>query len=195
MNLQQSLKIFGNTDIYVIDQILKKRYLPGQKILDAGCGNARNLRWFYNCGFDITGVDNDEERLQLARIAYPKSSANFIKADLSNLSFGNAEFDHIICCAVLHFAEDEEHFKKMFSELVRVLKPGGSLLVRTASTIGFEGKEINLKDSVSNQKAGFFISREQIYDLKDSFRLEFLEPVKTTNVEDRRAMTSLVFKK
>ena len=41
----------GNTDIYLIDQILKERYTPKDIILDAGCGSGRNLKWFYDNGF------------------------------------------------------------------------------------------------------------------------------------------------
>jgi SAM-dependent methyltransferase len=37
----------SGTDIYILDQILKNRYQTGDSILDAGCGNGRNLKWFY----------------------------------------------------------------------------------------------------------------------------------------------------
>ena len=36
-------ELIGNTDIYLIDQIMKNRYNQQDKILDAGCGNGRNL--------------------------------------------------------------------------------------------------------------------------------------------------------
>ncbi|MCP9199970.1 class I SAM-dependent methyltransferase [Gramella sp. GC03-9] len=195
MELQQTLDIFGNMDIYVIDQILKKRYQHGQNILDAGCGNGRNLKWFYNCRFDFKGVDVDEERLQQAKNLYPESSNSFIRANLTNLPFEKAVFDHILCCAVLHFAEGEAQFLEMFSELERVLKPGGSLLIRTASNIGFEERSIRLKDTISKQSAEFFISRQQIADISKNFGLGLIEPVKTTNVQDERAMTTLVLRK
>ena len=37
----------GGIDLYLLDQILKKRYQRTERILDAGCGAGRNLKWFY----------------------------------------------------------------------------------------------------------------------------------------------------
>ena len=34
-------------------------------------------------------------------------------------------FDFIICSAVLHFCENREHFRELFKEIVRVLRPNG----------------------------------------------------------------------
>ncbi|MBI9042777.1 hypothetical protein [Lutibacter sp.] len=39
-SLKNSIK---DVDIYILDQILKERYQPETKILDAGCGGGRNL--------------------------------------------------------------------------------------------------------------------------------------------------------
>ena len=47
----ESLKlkeIVGNTDIYLLDQILKSRYQQEDKILDVGSGKGRNIHWFYH---------------------------------------------------------------------------------------------------------------------------------------------------
>ena len=34
---------FGQIDIYVFDQLLRGRIVPGMRVLDAGCGDGRNL--------------------------------------------------------------------------------------------------------------------------------------------------------
>ena len=44
------MEAFLGMDIYLIDQILKGRYLPGELILDAGAGGGRNLNWFFDQG-------------------------------------------------------------------------------------------------------------------------------------------------
>ncbi|RYE38052.1 MAG: class I SAM-dependent methyltransferase, partial [Sphingobacteriales bacterium] len=49
--------IVGQTDIYLLDQILKQRYVSGQRVLDAGCGTGRNLHWFMRNGFNVVGTD------------------------------------------------------------------------------------------------------------------------------------------
>lgn len=40
-------------DIYLLDQIMKGRYDKEDIILDAGCGEGRNLRWFVEMDHDI----------------------------------------------------------------------------------------------------------------------------------------------
>ena len=49
----------GNIDIYLLDQILKGRFNKGMKILDAGCGEGRNLIYFMREGFTVYGIDEN----------------------------------------------------------------------------------------------------------------------------------------
>lgn len=195
MNYEQTYELLGNVDIYVIDQILKNSYLPGQSILDAGCGEGRNLKWFYHNDFEIYGVDFDTHRLEIAQKNYPKIKDRFLLSNIDTLPFTNNYFDHIICSAVLHFAENKTHFMAMFSELIRVLKPNGMLFIRMASMIGLDGRAPFLKDQSSNRPGSYFLTREMLSQLLHNFSITPIEPIKTTNVEDQRAMTTLVFRK
>ena len=119
MNYSQTFDSLGNVDIYVIDQILKNRYTKGDSILDAGCGSGRNLKWFYQDDYTISGIDTNLERLAHARENYPKFAVNFIEGTIDALPYGDHNFDHILCCAVLHFAKSEAHLKKMFCAAAR----------------------------------------------------------------------------
>lgn len=195
MNYTETEAILGKVDIYIIDQILKNRYTPDDSILDAGCGEGRNLRWFYSNNYKISGIDTDIERLENAKLMYPKSTDNFQVGNLDTLPYGENEFDHIICSAVLHFAESEKHFFTMFSELVRVLKQQGTLFIRVASDIGLDGRKPYLRESQTNREGTFFITRSIIQEILEKYPIILIDPVKTTNVEDKRAMTTLVFRK
>lgn len=195
MNYSQTEAILGKVDIYLIDQILKNRYAPNDSILDAGCGEGRNLKWFYANNYKISGIDTDIERLENAKLMYPKSANNFQVGNLDALPYDENKFDHIICSAVLHFAESEKHFFMMFSELLRVLKPQGTLLIRMGSDIGLDGNVPYLKESQTNRAGTFFITREHIKNIRENYNIELIELVKTTNVEDKRAMTTLVMRK
>lgn len=195
MNHTQTFDLIGNVDIYILDQILKGRYEAGASILDAGCGSGRNLKWFYQNDFTITGIDVDAERIIQAKENYPEASRNFSVGTLENLPYASRSFDHILCCAVLHFAQSEAHFNKMITEMVRVLKRGGSLLIRIASAIGLDGKEPFVQDSFSKKLGRFFITRNLLIKISEDNPLVLVEPVKTTNVNDKRAMTTLVFQK
>lgn len=195
MKIPNIADLLGKTDIYIIDQIMKDRYTTGQKILDAGCAEGRNLRWFYLNNFDIYGIDTDSERLETAKQQYPKLAHNFTTGSIEKLPYEEATFHHVICSAVLHFAQSEKHFFTMFTELIRVLKPVGTLFIRVASNIGLDGNTPYLKESHTNREGTFFITREIIASLLTDFSVELLDPVKTTNVQDKRAMTTLVFQK
>lgn len=195
MKLSKLTQLTGKTDIYIIDQIMKERYQKGDVILDAGCAEGRNLHWFYLNNFEIYGIDTDTSRLAIAKECYPKKASNFEEGSITCLAYDKNTFNHIICNAVLHFAENEVHFNKMFSELVRVLKPNGSLLIRIASTIGLDGNKPFLQESKTNRKGTFYINRAIIQQLLDRYPLALIEPIKTTNVADERAMTTLVLSK
>jgi len=149
MNPTKKLKEnIGDIDIYLLDQILKERFLPPQKILDAGCGNGRNLHWFYKHHFKVFGIDIDEQKINFIKNRYPKQQDNFLVAPVNKLPFSKNEFHHIICNAVLHFAEDENHFYNMFSELIRVLQPNGMLFIRMTSVFGIEKLVVPIKNGV-----------------------------------------------
>lgn len=194
-NLKQSL---GNIDVYVLDQILKGRYNQDDKILDAGCGNGRNIHWLYHNNFKVWGVDRDSDAIDYMKRIYSRIENNFQTAQLSELPFTESSFDHLICSAVLHFAESEAQFRSMFSELVRVLKPNGSILIRTASNIGIGDNLIDLGDGVYKLGDGtqrFLLTEKLLQNIMNENDLTFLEQIKTTNVNYLRCMTTLVLQK
>jgi len=83
----------------------------------------------------------------------------------------------------------------MIAELFRVLKPNETLLIRVASDIGLDGAKPFVQDNFSKENSGFYITRRHIIKISEVYHLALIEPVKTTNVKDVRAMTTLVFEK
>lgn len=198
MNIEEQISLFENTDIYVIDQILKHRYAVCDSILDAGSGGGRNLKWFYQNGFEISAVDRDEQSIKDLKQRYPKCSDRFFTASLDALPFKTASFDHVICAAVLHFSESIPVFNNNLSELIRVLKPKGSLLIRMASDIGIEAHILPLGHGVYHLPDGsdrFLLTKYILKQFLQHHPVELLEPLKTTNVSDQRCMSTLVLQK
>lgn len=188
------------TDIYLIDQLLKGGYNGGGKLLDAGCGGGRNISWFVvQPNFDIYAIDTDPDVLHHLLQVYPSLKQEQVKcAPVQSLPFSDTFFDHIICSTVLHFARSKADFLQMFSELNRVLKPGGSLFIRMASDIGIENKIVPLGEgrfSLPDGSDRFLLTKPMIEELLHSFPMTLKEPVKTTNVQDIRCMTTLVMVK
>ena len=138
-------QFFGAIDIYLFDQLLKGRFTPGMRILDAGCGSGRNLPYFLRHGFDVCAVDEAPGALAQARTLAAELSpglppTNFRVEPVEALTFGSEDFDAVIASAVLHFARDLRHFESMVRELWRVLRPGGLFFARLASSIGLESR-------------------------------------------------------
>jgi tellurite methyltransferase len=199
MNGYSLRELIGNTDIYLLDQVMKERYKHSDKILDTGCGGGKNLFWFLKNHIEIYGVDRDATPINYLKSMHPEIGQNrFVQADVEKLPFVNNFFDHVISSAVLHFAENTQHFNDMMKEMVRVLKPGGSLFIRMTSDIGIENKVTLIEDGVYNIPDGsvrFLLTRELLDATMQQFKLSFLEALKTVNVNDLRCMATLVLKK
>ncbi len=198
MNLLTLKKSIKGIDIYILDQILKDLYQSGAKILDAGCGSGRNLKWFYESGFEIHGTDTDAEQLLRCKELYPAQEENFIQANIEKMPYETNSFDHVICNAVLHFAKDLNQFMQKFEELLRILKPKGSLFIRTASNFGIENLVILLDHGIYKLPDGttrFLITSEILEDIQNINGVLLIEDVKTTIVHHKRSMTTLVIKK
>ena len=198
MNLLSLKKSIKGIDIYILDQILKDRYQPGAKILDVGCGNGRNLKWFYQPDYEIYGIDTNIERLNTCKELYALQKENFMVSNVEEMPYESNYFDHIICIAVLHFAEDLNQYLKMFEELVRVLKPQGSLLIRTASNFGIENQIELIENGIYKLLDGtnrFLLDTKILHRIQEMKGIKMIEDVKTTIVHHKRAMTTLVIKK
>jgi hypothetical protein len=105
--------------------------------------------------------------------------------------------DAIICSAVLHFARDRTHFDRMLHEMWRVLAPGGLFFARLASSIGIESLipatvgRVRLPDGSDR----FVVDERYLLDKTDELGAALLDPIKTTNVQQQRCMTTWVVEK
>ena len=194
---------FGPIDIYLFDQILKGRITPGMRILDAGCGSGRNLVYFLRQGYEVCGADRDAAAVESVRslahrIAPDLPASNFRVESVERMSFDDACADVVVSSAVLHFADDDAQFESMVRGSWRVLKPGGLFFCRLASTIGMErqvqpvrGRRFRLPDGSER----YLVDAELLDSLAERLGGEPAEPLKTTVVQNQRAMTTWVLRK
>lgn len=193
---------FGAIDIYLFDQLLKRRITAGDRILDAGCGSGRNVHYLLREGFDVYGVDENPRAVaaivELATdLGRPLKEGQARQASLDELPFDAGHFDVVICSAVLHFARDDRHFEGMVGELFRVLRPGGLFFSRLASSAGIEsqvqwldGRRAQLPDGSER----YLVDEAQLMALTAA-QGQLLDPLKTTIVHGQRAMTTWVVRK
>lgn len=196
-------EIFGEIDIYLFDQLLKGTYVDCNQILDAGCGTGRNLLYFLKNGYQVYGVDKSPEAvLQIQQLAKQfsnlEAAENFQCSPVENMPFESEKFDLVISSAVLHFAESLEHFELMLSEMWRVLKPGGYFFCRLASDIGIESSVHfigNGRYILPDGSERFLVNQEMLIRQTKKLGGVLHEPIKSTNVQNLRSMTTWCVKK
>ncbi|SHM52777.1 class I SAM-dependent methyltransferase [Mucilaginibacter sp. OK098] len=196
-------ELYGNIDIYLFDQLLKGRFNNCNKVLDAGCGGGRNLVYFLRNGFDVYGIDPNPQVVKVvtelaASLAPDIPSTNFRVAAAEELPFDDGYFDLVISSAVLHFATNAFHFDSMLRSMWRVLKPGGYLFARLASDIGIETLVQNLGSGrylLPDGSERFLVNEEMLFDYTSDLNGKLFEPIKTTNVQNLRCMTTWCLQK
>ena len=193
---------FGELDIYLFDQLLRGRFDGRRRVLDAGCGDGRNLVYLLQRGVECFGVDRDDAAIAaVRRLAAARAPAlhesHFRVADLTRLPFADGSMDAVICSAVLHFADDEAEWEGMVTEAWRVLAAGGLFFARLASNIGLESQlgrspgRMQLPDGSMR----FVVTEALLIAWTTRLGGRLVDPIKTTNVQQMRAMTTWVVEK
>lgn len=194
---------FGNIDIYLFDQLLKGTYNDCKKVIDIGCGGGRNIVYFLKNGFEVYGIDSDaaaisKVRSLAAQLAPALSPENFVVSKVDDLPFPDNAFQLAICSAVLHFANDKDHFDAMLRSIWRVLAPGGYFFARLASDIGIETlvKPVgNGRYLLPDGSVRFLVNHDTLVRYTQELGADLHEPIKTTNVSNMRCMTTWCLRK
>ncbi len=194
---------FGEIDIYLFDQILKGSFDINSSILDAGCGGGRNLVYFLRSGYKVFAVDQNPQTIQqvrqLAKALNPiLPPENFQVSTVEKMPFSNERFNAVISNAVLHFASDERNFYQMIEEMWRVLSKGGLFFARLASTIGIEDKVELIEERrylLPDGSERFLVDEQFLISATNQLGGIWVEPLKTTNVQNLRCMTTWVLRK
>ena len=102
-----------------------KHFNPNTRILEAGCGAGRYVKYLYDGGYDITGVEYSAETVASVKNLWPELSV--VQGDVLSLDYPDGHFSGIISIGVVeHFIEGPEG---PLREMRRVLSPGGKALI------------------------------------------------------------------
>lgn len=105
--------------------------LPGDDILDLGCGPGILSKYLFDLGYNVTGVDFAEDMISIAKKLVP--NANFIISDIEDLDL-KQNFDGIILAHFLvHFSEEEN--RKILNRLHNIMNPEASLFIQFATNL------------------------------------------------------------
>ncbi len=187
---------FGEIDVYLFDQLLKGRFRPSMRVLDAGVGTGRNLIWFLREGYHVSGIDESPQCIQRVRELVRELAPwlppwNFRTAAIEAANLPESSFDLVIANAVLHFARDRAHFEVMLHALWRALRPGGIFFARLASRSGIETRVIPLEGGrfrLDDGSERYLVDDAMLHGYTESLAAEWLEPLKNVVVEGARSM-------
>jgi len=189
--------LFCDIDIYLFDQLARGRLDTRRRVLDVGCGEGRNIRYLLSRGYECWGIDRDPRAIdRLTRFTQELTpnapTSRFLVGEADALPWPDASFDVVICSAMLHFADDADHFGRMVTEAWRVLAENGLFFARLASTIGLDGfggssgRRVRLPDGSDR----FVVDEAMLLDWTTRLGGTLADPLKTTNVQGQRCMTT-----
>ncbi|MDR6462680.1 class I SAM-dependent methyltransferase [Chryseobacterium sediminis] len=105
------------------------------RILDLGCGPGNHSKYFFDLGFDVTGIDLSKQMINIARKEFSK--IDFQVMDIENLAFVDNSFDGIWASASLIHIEKRK-FSKVLHKLQKLLKDTGVLYISLKLGVGEE---------------------------------------------------------
>lgn len=118
---------------HVVEHYLRKRarfvieHCPRGRGLDVGCGTGLLAERLADRGYRMTGVDPSAGMLDLLRAR--ESPVEAVHASGTALPFQDDSFDTVLTVAVLHHIADRVDVRRTLAEMVRVVRPGGRILV------------------------------------------------------------------
>ncbi|UCE87460.1 MAG: methyltransferase domain-containing protein [Deltaproteobacteria bacterium] len=132
------------------------RLRPGERLLDAGCGEGRHCFGALEGGARVVGLDLDADALRAAAGALRAHGdrvgrlAAMIRGDTFHLPFRDGTFQKVICSEVMEHVHD---YRAAAAELARVTAPGGMVAV-TIPTASSEHLYLRLGDDYFESPGG-----------------------------------------
>ena len=115
-----------NTSVYPLKYALQGISLmrKGGKILEAGCGNGRILRWLYEHGYDVVGMDYIPEAIEKIN-----KETNIVAetGDILNMHYEDEKFSSVMAFGLYHSLPPKLQ-DRAFSETKRILEKDGILV-------------------------------------------------------------------
>jgi len=103
------------------------RYVTDGTLLDVGCGNGKYLLQMQKLGWSVKGVEFNAKAVGICR----SNKLDVFQGDLLQANFPGNSFDAV---TAHHLIEHLPNPVEVITEIARILKPGGQLLIRTPNT-------------------------------------------------------------
>lgn len=101
--------------------------IEGGTLLDIGCGNGEYLLRLRSIGWNCKGVEFNDKAVSICR----EHGLDIFHGDLKSANFASGSFDFVSAHHLLEHVPDPH---ELVGEIARILKPGGTLLIRTPNS-------------------------------------------------------------
>ena len=120
----------------------------GAKVLDFGCGPGTLSSFYYDLGYQVTGVDISEAMIEKGKKQFPLIDFQLIPN--GPLPFKDGEFDAVFTSFVFLEVSDSGKIIQILKDLKRVIKKNAPLVVVTTSENVYRYKKYNFVASKTN---------------------------------------------
>lgn len=174
------------SDRMVIELEIKemlKHLRDGETVLDIGCANGYStIQFASQKNINIRGIDYIPEMIQLAKQRLESmrnkltGSVEFSVGNITSLAEPSNEYDAVIVTRVIINLGDWETQRKGLQECVRVIRPGGKLLLSEATLQGWQNlnhfrREWGLPD-IPMPSFNTYVDQEQVINsISESMKL------------------------
>ena len=126
-------------DPALLERIAQRRY---RRALDVGCGEGRMCRMLQARAIPAVGIDPTAALLERAHALDP--GGDYRAASAEAMPFADGEFDLVLSCLTLIDIPD---FRQALREMVRVLEPGGTLLIANLTSFTSTAADGSVRDA------------------------------------------------
>jgi 2-polyprenyl-3-methyl-5-hydroxy-6-metoxy-1,4-benzoquinol methylase len=165
------------SDFAVRMRFLRERVAAGERVLDVGCGEGRFAAEVAREGVAVVGIDVAEEPLRRARQLHPRLDLRVVKGE-GPWEFPDASFDVVWAGEVIEHVADTSAW---LSEVRRVLRPGGRLLLSTPAhgrlamlRLALSGRALAEHFDPRGEHLRFY-TRDSLSELLADFRFQDVE--------------------
>ncbi len=117
---------FHESRLANLEHYFKKYIRDTDRVLDVGSGYSMFVLTAPDWKFDVTCCDLDHAAMEKMRVEAPQFK--WVEGDAMNVPFGNGDFDAVFAGEVIEHVPDP---RQALGEWLRVLKPGGILILTT----------------------------------------------------------------
>jgi ubiquinone/menaquinone biosynthesis C-methylase UbiE len=148
-------RVIQRRKAYAMEMIGKLPGMPPGTALDIGCGSGVYLEELLQKGFDACGMDISNEMLSVTRNrlagAIAEGRLRLAAGDVEHIPFDRNEFDLVICVGVFGYLLRDE---AAIAEILRVLKPGGYLLLNLTNMYSLSDADFVLRRKITSLVRG-----------------------------------------